>query len=236
MKTIWQLLFLVLLIASGVGGYFQWKTITDLRRENHDLRIKSEQAKATAEANFDRKLVELDKEVDQLRVQMKEIARLRNEVQQLRKATNEVAKLRQENEKLKDVRKSNAPAANPTPGKQGALVPKENWAFAGYASPESTVQSAIWAVSQGDLKTFLGSLTPEMQEEIKKEWGQKSEAEIAAEGKAETQKTKGYQIQNTQTISPDEVVLSLQMDGKETSEEMTVKRIGTEWKLAGPRK
>jgi outer membrane lipopolysaccharide assembly protein LptE/RlpB len=238
MKTIWQLLFLLLLIASGAVGYFQWKNITDLSQENHTLKIKSEQAKAAAEANFDRKLVELDKEVDQLRAQIKEIARLRNEVQQLRKATNEVTKLRQENEKLKEAKQSNTPAANPTPGKQGAFVPKENWSFAGYATPESAVQSAIWAVSQGDMKNFLGSLSPEIQDEVKKAWaqGRESEAEIMADGKAETQKSKGYQIQNTQNISPDEVVLSIQMDGKETPDEMTVKRIGAEWKLAGPRK
>src|SRR5436190_969933 len=158
MKTFWQILFLIVLIASGAVGYFQWKTITDLRRENHDLKIKSEQAKGSAEANFDRKLANLDKEVDQLRVQVKELARLRNEVQQLRKATNEVAKLRLENQKLKDAKPNNSPASNPIPAKQGALVPKENWTFAGYATPESAVQSAIWAMSQGDPKTFLASL------------------------------------------------------------------------------
>ncbi|EEF61579.1 hypothetical protein [Pedosphaera parvula] len=234
MRTSLKILVFLGLVAGMVMGYNQWKTITRLRGENNDLKRKIEEVKATAESNFDRKLVDLDKDVDLLRTQVKELPRLRNELQQLRRSTNELAKLRLENQQL-NARQRESVALPSTPVfSQGVLMSKENWVFAGYATPESALQSAVWAMSKGDPKTFIASLSPEMQTEMKKEWDQKPESQIAAEGKEGMQKITGYRIQSTKTISADEVILSMHLEGEDKVEDLTMKRLGSEWKLAGP--
>jgi RNA polymerase sigma factor (sigma-70 family) len=47
------------------------------------------------------------------------------------------------------------------------IVPRSSWTFAGYANPESAFQSSIWAISKGDAQTWLASLTPAMQMEVR---------------------------------------------------------------------
>jgi RNA polymerase sigma factor (sigma-70 family) len=65
-------------------------------------------------------------------------------------------------------------------------VPKESWAFIGYADPESALQSTIWAMNQGDTKTYLASLidAPELRG-----FGQaKTETELGSKIKGEFEK------------------------------------------------
>ena len=48
--------------------------------------------------------------------------------------------------------------------------PKASWAFVGYASPDSALESWTWAFSKGDRKVMLQSLTPEAQKEWQKQF------------------------------------------------------------------
>src|SRR5437867_2239151 len=70
-------------------------------------------------------------------------------------------------------------------------------------------------------------------------WQGKTEEEIAANGKAEFEKIKGFRILKKEALSDDEVVLTLYVEGlspDEPTPRMKLVRIGSEWKTAGPYK
>ena len=100
--------------------------------------------------------------------QFSELLKLRGEVGNLRRQTNELNKLQAENRRLR---------SSPRQGTSGSApasdsVPKESWAFAGYADPESAFQSVVWARSRGDVQNLMASLVPgEELENMKREIG-----------------------------------------------------------------
>src|SRR5262249_4785374 len=44
---------------------------------------------------------------------------------------------------------------------QTGFIPLASWAFKGYATPEDTFQSALWAMSRGNVKSYVACLTPD---------------------------------------------------------------------------
>jgi len=91
--------------------------------------------------------------------QFSELLRLRGEVTQLRQQTNDIAKLREENEKLRARASVSANAVEETNAAPGAEIhERDSWVFAGYNSPENTVQSLIWAFSQTNKEAFLACI------------------------------------------------------------------------------
>ncbi|MDB6124270.1 MAG: hypothetical protein JWQ71_3263 [Pedosphaera sp.] len=229
-------MFPVLFLTAAAICIFQWKIISTLRGENQELTARVQAAQSQMEADAVERLAQQEAEVKQLRAQAQELPRLRNEVRQLRANTNELARLRVENQQL------NAKGRNATPGStggteganRGVLLAKENWVFAGYASPDAALQSAVWAMNQGDMKTFLASLTPEAKSHMEKEWETKTEAEISAKGREEMNKTTGYRILERKAVSESEMALSVFIEGENRTERISMKKIGNEWKFAGP--
>jgi RNA polymerase sigma factor (sigma-70 family) len=112
------------------------------------------------------------------------------------------------------------------------LIQKDAWAFLGYADPESAFQSTVWAMNKGDAKTFLNSLSPEG--ENFKHVQDRSESEVAAENKRELEKVTAYKIVDKETVSDNEVILTVFAQGESHLTKFRLQRIGTEWKLAGP--
>jgi hypothetical protein len=51
-------------------------------------------------------------------------------------------------------------------------------AFAGYATPEASVQSTIWAAGTGDLEKLAAGATPEQMEAFKNKTQGKSQDEV----------------------------------------------------------
>jgi hypothetical protein len=126
-----------------------------------------------------------------------------------------------------------------TPGTSSASprflrVPKESWALAGYATPESALQSMLWASREGDLDALRASLTPaELQRRMAGEWKGKPDGEIAADNVQRLGLATGFEILNTQMFSPDEAHFTIYIDGFEQPAQplwMDVKRINGEWK------
>ncbi len=156
--------------------------------------------------------------------QQQELLRLRGEVGVLRSQQKEMQMVQAENRQLHVARSQGSP-----PVAQDSF-PKETWAFAGYADPESAFKSLIWAMSKGDLKTILTGVSPEEATKISKEFEGKSESEIAA---AATGEITGFRLIKKQPLSDDEVVLTLFGDGKEETVKLKFKRVGTEWKMSG---
>jgi RNA polymerase sigma factor (sigma-70 family) len=112
------------------------------------------------------------------------------------------------------------------------------FSFAGYATPEASVQSMLWAGSIGDFKKFLAACTPEQTERFMNKMAGKSDDEIRREAIAWANALVGYKITQKEVVSDDEVHLHIHAtpsaealhSGKVI---VIMKRIGTEWKQAG---
>ena len=96
----------------------------------------------------------------------------------LRKATNGLPKLWVENRQLR-FRQATVRAQGKPNLAAGDLVPIASLMFAGYATPEATLQSTLSAFSKGDLK-YLDGFTPKRRKKEREDFTGKSESEIAA--------------------------------------------------------
>jgi RNA polymerase sigma factor (sigma-70 family) len=229
----------VVVAGLGTAVVIEHQAQTKLRDENAVLRQQTDQVAALQGENERLSNLLAQANGNQLsKEQLSELLRLRGEIGSLRRQTNDLGKLRAENQQLRSSLATANNAARSRPSGQPATtlesMPKESWAFVGYADPESAFQSTAWAMSQGDAKTLLASLAPETEE--LKNWQGKSEPEIAAKAKAEMEKVTGFKIVNKEAISDDEVVLTIYADGIGESARFKLQRIGNEWKFAGPKK
>jgi hypothetical protein len=160
-------------------------------------------------------------------VQMRELLRLRGEVGVLRRQTNELAYAQTENSRLRSA--SNAlPPRDPS---QPALdyLPRESWAFAGYADPDSALQSCFWAWSRGDPKAVVASFTPAHRAQ----WGFKSDEEIATQIARNLRNAKGFLILERKNVSDSECRLTVSDAALKQKVGFCYKRIGAEWKFEG---
>jgi RNA polymerase sigma factor (sigma-70 family) len=110
--------------------------------------------------------------------------------------------------------------------------------FVGYATPEASVQSLIWAASKGDLDKLSAGVTPEEMDRFKSKMEGKSSDEIRRGLKAWAGAMADYKISQKEVISGDEVHLHIHAtpsvealhSGKAV---IIMRRIGNEWKRAG---
>ena len=119
---------------------------------------------------------------------LKELLRLRGEVGVLRQQGKEIEALRQENRQARAALESSLKTRNagaPRAAANADYWPRDSWAFAGYASPEASLQTSVWAANTGDVKALLGGMTGEFQEKVQKDLEGKSEVEASDRAKAE---------------------------------------------------
>ena len=121
-----------------------------------------------------------------------------------------------------------------------ASIPKESWRFAGYDRPESAFESFMWAQKNGDVATFLHSLTPEAQEKAITEFEGKTPDEIANLISNSVSRLKVLRFDRQKVLSASEmgfVLYSTETDDGNirTREEAVLKfkQFGTEWKSEG---
>ena len=107
------------------------------------------------------------------RDQQRELLRLRSEVGGLREEKRQW-------DSLKAQQAANLKAADTARPNQPERIPRAAWAFAGYSSPEAALESIAWAMSQGDVKAFLASVTPEAQNALAEKFQGKTESDLAA--------------------------------------------------------
>jgi hypothetical protein len=220
-------------VIAGVATPLVLQQQSKLRAENDSLRKQTEQL-AQVQADYDRLSNSLAEAASSQKLasnQLSELLRLRGEVSGLRGQTNEIKKLEADNQRL---RSSLATRSAAKSGAQTAsaeeTVPKESWAFVGYADPESAFQSMVWAMSHSDVKTFLASLSPDAPD-LRDSQG-KSEDEIAAKIK-EFGGVTAFKIIDNQPVSPDEVILTVYAFGVNESARFRFQRFGSDWKFAG---
>jgi len=110
--------------------------------------------------------------------------------------------------------------------------------FAGYGTPEASIESMIWAGSRGDFKGFLAGCTPEQIKRFQSKMAGKSEAEISSAAKAWANSLKDYKIAQRETISDQEVHLHIRAtpsaEGLRNGQVVVImQKLGSDWKQAG---
>jgi len=113
------------------------------------------------------------------------------------------------------------------------------FAFAGYATPEASVESLIWGASTGDPEKYLDALTPLERERFRNRvFAGKSDDEVRRRSLAFAKGMIGYKITRKEAISEDEVRVEVtappsQDALKSGSSVIVMKKIGNDWKNAG---
>lgn len=110
--------------------------------------------------------------------------------------------------------------------------------FAGYATPEASVQSMLWAASHGDIQKALAASTAEQQQRIEQKMAGKSQAEMAHEFKSWASALHDYQITGKDVISETEVHLHIHASpsaaGLHSGKVVVImQKVGADWKQAG---
>ncbi len=96
-----------------------------------------------------------------------EAALSQEQLAELMRLRSEVGRLRQEaQERLRVSVSTQKPAAVAEPVTPPNVLPKSAWRFAGYDTPEHALESVVWAMSTGDVKTCLASLTPDVAQRV----------------------------------------------------------------------
>jgi hypothetical protein len=234
------ILAFVLVTVVGTPLYLQYQANKSLRNQNEALLPQVSQL-SELEAENER----LSKRARSAATnsisgeQKRELARLRSEVTRLRAETNQAERMRQEIDRLRPTRTEPAKTQSPNAA-QPDNFPRETWAFAGYGTPETAIQSLSWASLRGDLDTFFKSMAPEEQARIRKQWESqgKGDAEIRDFLINYWAQTKAIRIEERQAISDNEAMLSLFIErenGRSQRMKMKIQRLGNEWKVAGTR-
>ena len=105
---------------------------------------------------------------------------------------------------------ANSESSNST----GDYVPREHFAFAGYATPESTIKSLFWIQSKGDFKATLESASPRFRAILEQavKAAPNGEGMIVNAIVAESKNYLGYRITDMKNISDDKIVASVLVD------------------------
>jgi hypothetical protein len=145
--------------------------------------------------------------------QLAELQDLRQQVALLRRGTNEIASLRTEIQRLRSALATvgNSIPTSPPEVPASDIHPRDSWTFAGYDTPENTIQSLMWAISQGDEDTYAAGLAPELQTQMQDDLGNGS---FAADGPLEMTDVTGYRIVDRDIISDNVVTITVYMDGR----------------------
>jgi hypothetical protein len=164
--------------------------------------------------------------------QLAELATLREEVQKLRHRTNdlqtmkaEIRRLRLELADARSVITSNAPPDVPA----ADIYPRESWAFAGYDTPEAALQSLTWAISEGDEDAYLAGLSPALRGEMQAQLADGSFSDI---GPMEMSDATGYRIVGRESVSDNQKVFRIRMDGDADDVPLTLEKTSDGWRVS----
>jgi hypothetical protein len=167
--------------------------------------------------------------------ELSELLRLRGQVGRLRQSDKEEAQLEAANAQLRAARaawEKQVAEARAAPN----FWAKDQLAFAGYAEPEATLKTVLWAMNTGDVKSYLAGWASgdDVNVLFEGELRDKDETELAKGRKslaAALGPSIGFHILDKQVKSPDQVILNLSFDGEGKARKFVVQKTGNEWKL-----
>ncbi len=160
-----------------------------------------------------------------------ELLKLRAEVSRLESRKRELAQVRAENERLRvqlASRGTNVPGAAAL---SAGYIRKSEAKFAGYATPEDTIQSFLWAIHNRNASSFLGALGPEAAKQLEARMQSPSSTEVFFK---EADSLPGMRVVGKEAGEDSEVVLMVEiMPGTESPARLRFKQFGGQWKLVG---
>lgn len=228
----------MLIIAASLVAVINWRKAALFKMDNEELR---EQLQALqVEVETAARLSEISKANSaKAHQQTTELMQLRNEVTQLRaeRSVTKASQAQRENPSTEAIEnrneRGNSPAEAALPVED--VFPRERWTFAGYATPESALVSAIWAMNEGTPEAYLNSLAPTEQERIAKLWQDKSEAEISEKHRNQVSSIRAFAIAERKNIAPGELLMTVGISSAEGSrtEQIRMQQVGQEWKFGG---
>lgn len=229
----------IVVIALAVAAGFGWRQVANLQRENARLRGEVATLQASVESVASTRGSTQEAESRKSQTDAQELLRLRNEVAQLRTRTNELQKLhaqvQAQSQALTRTPSATQPT-NPAPTPTGPTndhFPRQNWNFAGYATPEAALVSAIWAMREGKPQVYLDSLSPQEQQRMAQTWQNKSEQEIAAKHQGDVANINELRIVGRQSPSPNQVQLQVNLGDANRTEIVMMENVGGQWKVGG---
>ena len=168
----------------------------------------------------------LQQENERLKGNLTDLARLRGEVNQLRQRIG-----------------SQKPQVTQVDHTPGAYIPKEQIAFAGYATPEAALETMVWANLNGTYDQLLECLTPDFLAQTLQDASRREQFETLQRGAA--QLYKGMQIVAKKVLADDRVELKFKNDHDTAISQLpgvqhilkygvqTMVRVANDWKLDG---
>jgi hypothetical protein len=236
-----RIIYTVLIISSSAVAALNWRKAALFEADNEALRAKVDSLEA--EISQSTQVAELVKNSsDKLRTQSTELNKLRGEVTQLRATAKAAETLTSENQRLRaqneQLQARLGTAALPVQDARERFAghdqfPRNSWNFAGYSSPEAALVSAIWAMREGDPKTYLASLAPEEQQRVSQNWQNKTEAELAEKHKNDVSAISGLRVLERQNVAPNEMVMNVYLEGPGRVEKVRMNQVGQDWKFGG---
>ena len=155
-----------------------------------------------------------------------ELLRLRGEATRLRERVRGLSGVRVENEKLK-ANLSVAGSTGAGSGLPAGYLRRRDAQFAGYNSPEATLQSLLWAVEHRDTNVLFAVFDPDHGQGMREAFAR----EGAEEFWKETSVVPGWRIVEKEQPAPDQVNLKVEFMPGDTPQTMRLRRVGGEWRL-----
>lgn len=236
MPVVERIITFTLIAAAASFGFVSWRKASLTHADNEQLR-----AKVTAlesELADARKSGISEAEIQEYKKRSAELMKLRNEVTQLRGASQNAQNLATENDRLKaqlqQARASSAADGSaPNGGPANQTFPRDQWHFAGYATPQSALVSAIWAMREGNPDVYLQSLAPAEQQRTAQNWQSMSQDLVVAKQKNDVANISSIRVLEEQKLAPDEIVMSVYLEGAGRMEKVRLNQVGQEWKFSG---
>jgi myosin heavy subunit len=222
----------IALVAAIAGWHKAFKRDVEVGNLQGQLEAMREAA-ASAEARAQKYQAEEQQKKEQMEQMVRLVDELRAQQREAEKLREQNQKLKMDNDHLRDAAAAYKPAAASSQTAASDQLSRENWKFAGYATPEAALVSSIWSMKEGNPKTYLDSLAPEEQARMAKIWENKSEAEVAAKHQQDVSAITGMRILDRKPVSADEVQMSVYIQGVDRMEKVSMKLIDNQWKFAG---
>jgi len=202
----------------------QHQSLARLREDNRSLQQQVEE------------LRDAKNQLAQVAVDQYELAKRQRDQSELLRLRGEVGVLRRQTKELDALEASlkTQSAGTVETAATADYWPRDSWAFAGYASPDAALQTFVWAASEGDLKTLLGSVAGEAQKRIEKDLEGKSEGEASRKAIDDAINLKSVRVYHRNVQSDDTVIIQAGYENGRITyvEKLFMKKIGNEWKLS----
>jgi RNA polymerase sigma factor (sigma-70 family) len=114
-----------------------------------------------------------------------------------------------------------------------ATLDKASFTYAGYGTPQATLQTIVWTMAAGDPDAYLASCTPEERARREESWTGKTKEAVSAEGKRQLAKVTKITILNQTSISSTQAVITVLLVGTGNTESMRFSKARDGWKYAG---